>query len=169
MKIFFITIAIFLFASTALTQEKCELTLTEAPNLHNLRLGMSASEAGRAVGLSVKVKPDGQRTYFRNYIKSRAKGKLAGVRAIFLRFFDGRLYQIELFYEEGYRWQNLENLVEDYSAANNFSREFWRIEHGYAEADCGGFSLEADFILNPHIQITNDEIAGLVAKEREKK
>lgn len=154
---------------TISAQQKCELNLTEAPTLKNLKLGMSPVEARNVLGIKVKADKEGQSTYFQNYIKKKAKGKLAGIRAIFLRFYDAQLYQIELFYEEPYAWQNLESLLDYYSAKNNFPGEFWLTEYGYAEANCNGFSLDADYKLNPHIQLTNDAVAEVVEKERAEK
>jgi hypothetical protein len=149
-------------------RQKCELTLNEAPVLQNLRLGMSSDEASNVLGIKVKIKSVGQRTFFKNYLKQNAKGRLIGTRAMFLRFYEGKLYQIEFFYDQAYRWQTLESLLEDYSMQNNFPKEFWQTKYGYANANCNGFSLNADYILNPHIQLTNDGIAELVEEEREK-
>ncbi|MDQ3633530.1 MAG: hypothetical protein M3405_03350 [Acidobacteriota bacterium] len=169
MKIFLVTISILLLSANLFAQQKCELTLAEAPTLQNLSLGMSPTEARSILGIKVKADKEGQSTYFQNYIKKKAKGKLTGIRAIYLRFYDAKLYQIEFFYEQNYRWQNLENLLDDYSSNHNFPREFWLTEYGYADADCNGFSLDADYKLNPHIQLTNDGIAEIVEMERKEK
>ncbi len=169
MKIFLVTISILLLSANLFAQQKCELNLSEAPTLQNLRLGMSPVEARNVLGIKVKAEKEGQSTYFQNYIKKKAKGNLTGIRAIYLRFYDAKLYQIEFFYEQNYRWQNLDNLIDNYSVKSNFPREFWLTEYGYADANCNGFSLDADYKLNPHIQLTNDAIAEIVEAEREKK
>jgi len=169
MKLFLITISILFLAINVSAQEKCELALEQAPMLQNLRLGMLPQEVTSALKLKLKVKTKGQKSFFKSYAKKKAKRNLAGIRAIFLRFYDGKLYQIEFFYEKDYRWQNLESLLDYYSTQNNFPKEFWQNEYGYASADCKGFSLDADYILNPHIQLTNDAIAELVEKERAEK
>lgn len=169
MKIFLITISVLIFTLNISAQQKCELNLTEAPTLQNLRLGMSPNDARNVLKLKVKADKRGQSTFFKNYIKKKAKGNLIGIRAIYLRFYNRKLYQIEFFFEQNYRWQNLESLLVDYSATNNFPREFWQTEYGYADANCNGFSLDADYKLNPHIQLTNDAIAEIVEKEREEK
>ncbi len=169
MKIFLVTISVLLLSANLFAQQKCELNLHEAPPLQNLNLGMSPIEARNVLGIKVKAKKEGQSTYFQNYIKKKAKGNLTGIRAIYLRFYDAKLYQIEFFYDHNYRWQNLENLLDDYSIKNNFPREFWQTEYGYSEANCNGFSLDADYILNPHIQLTNDAVAELVEEERAEK
>jgi hypothetical protein len=168
MKTFLITISILIFALTINAQEKCELNLSQSPTLQKLKLGMTPSEASNVLGIKVKVKPEGQRSFFRNYIKKKAKGNLTGIRALFVRFYDGKIYQIEIFYEKDYRWQTLESMIDDYSASNNFPKEFWLNEYGYAKANCKGFSIDADYILNPHIQISEDAIAELVESKQEK-
>jgi hypothetical protein len=86
-----------------------------------------------------------------------------------LRFYNGTLYQIEIFYKKEYRWQDLESFLKDYSAQQSFPNQFWQTEYGYSKAKCQGFTLDADYILNPHIQITDDAISEIVEKEREKK
>ena len=168
MKFYLTTCLILLLAMQLSAQAKCELVLGEAPTLQHLKLGMTETETRRAIGLKVKAGETGQSTFFKNYIKSKAKRNLTGVRALYLRFYNERLYQIEFFYEPDYRWQNLENLLDDYSAKNNFPREFWESKYGYASADCAGFSLKANYQLNPHIQLTDKRIAEIVKSERKK-
>ncbi len=168
MRFLFITIIIFIFAVFTYAQQKCELTLEQSPRLLNLKLGITPNQASSVLPIKVKAKTEGQRTFFKNYIKKDAKGSLAGIRALFLRFYDGKLYQIEVFYKKEYRWQTLENFLSEYSSNQNFPQEFWKTEYGYSKANCNGFSLDADFILNPHIQITNDEIAKIVESKQKK-
>lgn len=159
-------LALLIFSVNLVAQEKCELNVSQSPSLQNLKLGMSPNEASQAIGLKFKIKADGQRSFFQNYINKKAKGKLTGIRALFLRFYNNELYQIEIFYEDDFRWQSLENLTKDYSSNQNFPNEFWEIEYGYAKAVCQNFTLDADFILNPHIQITNDAILKLIEQEK---
>ena len=169
MKFLFTAILGLLLAASFSAQEKCRLNLPESPTLQNLKLGMSETEARNVLGIKVKADDEGQSTFFQNYIKKKAKGKLIGTRALYLRFYNARLYQIEFFYEENYRWPDLENLLDDYSARQNFARDLWNLEYGYATAECDGFSLAADYILNPRIQLTDDTIAEIVAAERAEK
>jgi hypothetical protein len=169
-RIFFI-LSILLTSLPVLAQVPCELTVAESPRLLNLKLGMSVQDVNSVIGrdLKVKVKPEGERTFFKNYIKKPAKGTLAGIRAIFLSFFDGRLYQIELFYQEDYRWPDLGSLLRDYSSSQSFPESFWKVKNGYAKAQCGGFSLDADRVLGAHIQITDDVVMERVEALRKKK
>ncbi|MCO6509934.1 MAG: hypothetical protein J5I65_04005 [Aridibacter famidurans] len=130
----------------------------------NLRLGMTLSEVNSVTRPDLKVKADteGEETFFKNWIKKPAKGRLAGVRAIYLSFFRGRLYQIELFYQEGYRWQDLESFLAGIAADTGFARDFWKVKNGYAKATCEGFSMEADRVLGAHVQITDDAVMEAV-------
>ncbi len=146
-------------------QENCDLSNT---SLLGLRLGMLPEQARSVFGkdLKVKVKKKGQRTFFQNFIKKPAPNSLNGVRAIYLRFFDGRLYQIEIFYENRSDWQTLENFTGDFSAKANLPA--WKIENGKAEIICGGFSIVADRILNPRIELTDETIRAQIDESREK-
>jgi hypothetical protein len=97
------SIAAFLFslvlAVNVAAQENCELTSKTALLLLNLQIEMSPEQTQAVFGreLKIKIKKRGERTFFQNYIKKPASGSLTGVRALYLRFFDRRLYQIEIF------------------------------------------------------------------------
>lgn len=158
-----------LFLSTSLNAQEC--TLTEPPSLLNLRLGMTVPEVNSALGgdLKVKVKPEGERTFFKNWIKKPAKGRLTGLRAVFFSFYDGTLYQIELFYQEDHGWTDLDSMIGGFSSENGFPREFWSVKNGYAKAECEGFSLDADRVLGAHFQLTDDTIMAAVEESRKKK
>jgi hypothetical protein len=136
--------------------------------LLNLRLGISPEQARSVFGkdLKIKVKKKGQRTFFQNFIEKPAPNSLIGVRAIYLRFFDGRLYQIEIFYENRSNTQTLENFTADFSARTNLPA--WKIENGKAEIICGEFSIVADRVLNPRIELTNEAIRAQVEEIRRK-
>src|SRR5688572_26058663 len=88
------------FAVSAAAQNDCGLA--SAPKLSGFNLGMSPADAQAVVGsdFKIKVKQSGQRTFFQNFINAPAPNSLRGVRALSLRFLDGRLYQIEIFYED---------------------------------------------------------------------
>jgi hypothetical protein len=170
MRLTLFILSVLLLSFPAFAQEECKLTLAEAPALLNLRLGMTAPEVNAAIGrdLKVKVKPKGERSFFKNYIKKPAKGALTGVRAIYLRFFNGSLYQIELFYQEDYLWPDLGSLLTDYSSSHSFSANYWRVKNGYANARCDGFSLDADHVLGAHIELTDDVVLAEVEESRKK-
>ena len=172
MKALILFISILVFTTVVSAQEKCDLDVGDAPRLLNLRLGMTADEINAVLkgDLKVKVKPNGQRSFLRNYRKKEPKGSLQGVRALFLRFFDGRLYQIEIFYKDDAKPSNLGTFTNDYSSENGFPKAFWKIKHGYATAKCVGFSLRADTILNPHIELTDETgLEKIKAAEKLKK
>jgi len=161
-----VLILLFLFCSMpCAAQEDCDLSNT---SLLGLRLGMLPEQVRSVFGkdLKVKVKKKGQRTFFQNFIKKPAPNSLNGVRAIYLRFFDGRLYQIEIFYENRSDWQTLENFTYAFSAKTNLPA--WKIEKGKAEIICGEFSIVADQILNPRIELTNETIRAQVEEIRER-
>jgi hypothetical protein len=163
----FILILILMFCSIPnIAQENCGLS--NAPTLLNLRLGISPEQARSAFGrdLKVKVKKKGQRTFFQNFIEKPAPNSLNGVRAIYLRFFDAKLYQIEIFYENRSDWQTLENFTNDFPAGTDLPG--WKIEKGRAEIKCAEFSVVADRILNLRIELTDETIRAQVEAIREK-
>jgi hypothetical protein len=165
--IFFLTL-FFVFTSAA--QETCQLGLQNAPALHNLKLGASPAEARSVFGkdLKIKNKRSGEYTFFQNFIEKPATNSLAGIRALYLRFFDGSLYQIEIFYEDSTLPATLENFVNLQSTRLNLPREAWQIKYGIAGINCGGFSLAADAFLNPRLQLTDEMTLARVEAKRKK-
>jgi hypothetical protein len=154
----------------AAAQNACETLLPQAPAVLGLRLGMSPAEVQAVFGpdLRVKVKTSGTRSFFQNYIKEPARGSLAGVRALYLRFDEGRLYQAEVFYEEDFRFKTLAELTSDFAAVNNFPADLWQVKYGRAEIDCGRFSIRADRVLNPRLELTDEETLAKIAAARKK-
>lgn len=151
-------------------QQPCELASQPAPLLLNLRVGMSPEQAQTIFrkDLKIKVKKDGERTFFQNFIKKPAPVSLRGVRALYLRFFDRRLYQIEIFYEPRTDLPTLQTIAGALSAQLNFSISDWQIENNRARITCGETSLVADYILNPRVELTNETVRAVVEAEREK-
>ena len=152
-------------------QETCELASKRAPLLLNLQIGMSPEQARNVFGkdLKIKFKKKGERTFFQNFIKNPAPAPLNGVRALYLRFFDGKLYQIEIFYENQQNFNSIEEVINALSAQLNLPVSDWEIKFNRAEISCGEISLVADYILNPRIEITNEAIRAEIEELRKKK
>lgn len=151
-------------------QQPCDLTTRPAALLLNLRIGMSPAEAQAAVGrdLKIKIKKSGERTFFQNFIKRRAPASLDGARAVYLRFFDRRLYQIEIFYEPRTNLTTLADVSDRLAAELSFAAADWKIENNQARIVCGEISLIADAVLNPRVELT-DETTRAIVEERRKK
>jgi len=166
-------IAVFLFSlvfvAVAAAQETCELSSKTAPLLLNLQIGMLPEQAQNVFGkdLKIKIKKNGERTFFQNFIKKPAPNSLRGVRALYLRFFDRRLYQIEIFYEPRQDLRTLEDITDALSSQLKFPISDWKIKNNRAEINCGETSLVADNILNPRIELTNETIRAKVKELRE--
>jgi len=161
-----------LFVVTGAAQNTCAAKLENAPTLLNLKLGMSPAEAQGGVGKSLKIKNkrSGEYTFFQNFIESRAPNSLTDTRAVYLRFYDGALYQIEIFYEEKGETLTLEDFIKRQSAKLNLPVEAWKIKFGIAEINCGDFSLTADKFLNPRLELTdNITLANVEAKRKKSK
>lgn len=166
--IFPIIFLIFTFAVTGTAQESCILGAENAPPLFKLKLGNSPEQARENLNRKFKIKnkKKGEYTFFQNFIKDKTPAFLWEIRAFYLRFYDGKLYQIEFFYEPQNRFQTLENFVNFQTANLNLPPSLWNIEYGIAEIDCGGFSIEIDKVLNPRIEITDEAIRAEVEAER---
>jgi hypothetical protein len=153
MKRILTTVFLCAFSISVSAQTKCELPLGSAPTLFNLRLGMNGKEAKSAVDGKLKIKDKKEGVFFQNFIKKSSPSNLPGIRAIYLRFFDSKIYQIEIFYEQ--EPQEIEKLVKTFSAENNIDLELWEIKNGIAELQCDGFSIVSDVYLNPRIELTD--------------
>ncbi len=158
------------FVAVAAAQETCELSSKTASLFLNLQIGMSPEQARNVFGkdLKIKIKKNGERTFFQNYIKKPAPNSLRGVRALYLRFFDRRLYQIEIFYEPRQDLKTLEDIADALSSQLNFPISDWKITNNRAAINCDEISLVADNILNPRIELTNETIRAKVKESREK-
>lgn len=171
-SIFIILFPLFCAINTA--AQTCDLSSKAAALFLNLPIGASPEQTQTIIGkaLKIKVKKKGERTFFQNFIKKSAPESLRGVRALYLRFFDGKLYQIEIFYEPRTDLNSLESLTKSLASAFNFSAENWQIENGQAKIQCGETSLVADYVLNPRIELTDETVRGKIVevrKEKEKK
>ena len=144
------------FASSISAQEKCELPMSSAPAMFNLRLGMSGRDAKNAVSgkLNIKIKEEG--VFFQNFIKKSSPKPIEGVRAIYLRFFDSKLYQIEIFFEK--EVSDFEEFVRNYSTKNGLDFKYWSVKNGVAKLNCQGLSMTIDNYLNLRVELTDDEL-----------
>ena len=154
--------------SAARAQENCAWTRQTADITINLRLGMTTEEAQAALGkdLKIKLKPRGDYRFFQNYIDKNPPPKLRGVRALYLRFFERRLYQIEIFYEEEFS-PTLENFAARLAAQLDFPASEWVYENKKARIRCGENSLAADYVLNPRVELTDETILAKVSEQNE--
>ena len=150
--------SVLLFGPGAAAQNSPECPLPNVPRLQDLSLGMSPTDVQNVFGrdLKIKVKSSGDRSFFQNYIKKDARGKLAGVRALYLRFLDGRLYQIEIFYAERADLPTLQTFAVELAAQLQFPPNVkWQLVKGKAVIDCGAFTLVADKPVNPRVELTD--------------
>lgn len=157
-------------AAVCAAQETCRIASERAPLLLNLQIGISPETARAAFGkdLKIKIKKNGERTFFQNYVKNPAPERLRGVRALYLRFFDRGLYQIEVFYEPRADLPTLEAVKNALSDQYGLPLSEWQIENNRAEIKCGDVSLVADHVLNPRVELTDEIVRRRVEAAREK-
>lgn len=169
MKLFICHLLLIFGAFTASGQDFCRPEIKDSLALHGLRLGQTPAQTQSALGnnLKINIKKNGFRVFFQNFINNKPPPTLPNVRAVYLRFFDQRLYQIELFYENKTQWQTPADFTADLSARMNIPLSLWQTEYGIAKINCGDFSIIADKVLNPRVQITDEIIRAKVEEIRE--
>lgn len=145
--------------------------LNDSPPLLGLRLNMSPEQAQSAVGkaLKIKFKTRDEKIIFQNYIDKPSPSSIAGVRALYLRFVDQKLYQIEVFYEEKAGVKTLQDFTTMLSSNWNYPGLNWQIAKGKAMINCGSFTVVADKVLNPHIELTDETERVKVEEIRNRK
>lgn len=166
MKIIFFVIILLVSSASAQT-ENCNLPMTDAPALLGLRLGMSPPEVKSVFGGKLKIKVKKEGTFFQNYIDKKPPSFLPNVRAVYLRFFDAKLYQIEIFYKPQTERQTLTEFVGRLDTKLNLPN-LWTSEYGVAQLNCGTFSIIADNVLNPRVQLTDEAIRARFEAAQEK-
>lgn len=155
MKGFLLLLILLLPLSSSAAQETCALTLKDAPSFFGLKLEMSPAQVKTVFGKSLKLKVKREGTFFQNFIDKSPPSFLPGVRALYLRFFDSKLYQIEVFYEATNKKQPLAEFVDILSENKNLPANFWENKNGKYTLDCAAFSLVADNVLNPRTELTD--------------
>lgn len=143
----------------------------DAPSFFNLKLGMTDEQVRDQLGKELKFKPkkkNQERTFFQNFITKPPPAILPGVRAIYLRFLNRKIYQIEIFYENRPEWPTLTEFIRSLTANQNFSNAAWIVGADNARVECVDFTLSADKVLNPRIELT-DEAASTKALAARKK
>ncbi|MEO6588110.1 MAG: hypothetical protein ABIP06_02170 [Pyrinomonadaceae bacterium] len=158
------------FLSSVQAQETCAWTKTSANIALNLRLGMTTAEVNAALGGKPKIKNKtrGEYRFFQNYIDDKPPAKLRNVRALYVRFFDGQLYQAEIFYDESFS-PSLENFAALIAQQYSFSLTDFKAEKTKLIVRCGENTLAADDVLNPRIELTNEPILEKTNKLNEAK
>lgn len=174
MKTFYPKIALLfllIFSFSAQAQENCTQFTKTSDILLNLQLGMTAEEVTNKIGKNLGIKTNKKDDYrfFQNYINKKPPQNLTGVRAIYLRFFEKKLYQLEIFYDENKYPSDLKNFSEVASTQLNLSVADWKIAHRQAVFKCGDVSLEIDYQLNPRVELTNEPIQKQVDEINKKK
>ncbi len=156
MKIALFLILLFI-SNVAAQTPNCDLAISDAPTLLGLRLGMSPQQARDVFGGKLKIKVKKAGTFFQNYIDKNPPSFLPNVRALYLRFFEAQLYQIEIFYQPQTERQTLAEFIKRLDTRLNLPN-FWESEYGQAELNCRTFSLVADNVLNPRVQLTDEPL-----------
>lgn len=168
-KIFFLLFFCLFSAATFNAQEKCDLTLQDAPIVFDLSLEMTPQQTQSVFGKNLKIKVKKEGSFFQNFIDKRPPAFLAKVRALYLRFFNRKLYQTEIFYESEEGKENLDEFVADLSVKLKLPTKYWKRENGKYLMDCAEFSLVADNVLNPRIELTDKAVKAEFEESQKRK
>lgn len=168
-------VSIFIFlifsASGVMAQPPAACSMANPPAVFGLRLNMSPEEAQAITSdaLKIKFRSNDEKIIFQNYINKTAPKPFTGARALYLRFYERRLYQIEVFYEETPAVKTLEDFTASLSAQWNFPVSDWQREKIKSFVNCGNFSIVAMKILNPKIELTDEPTRAKVEAIRKSK
>jgi hypothetical protein len=94
-------------------------------------------------------------TVFESFADRPPPKTLTGLTALYLRFFNDRLFQIEVFYEDKTGSTKLKDFTTRLSADLGLDSAAWSIKYDRASLNCGEFLLTADTVLNPHAELTD--------------
>lgn len=153
------------FVFVAQARDNCVWTTQKAALALDLRLGMTTAEAQSVLrgALKIKLKSKGDYRFFQNYINKNPPSRLRGVRAVYLRFFERKLYQIEVFYEPSFS-PSLESFTGALAGQFAFAPAEWMFENKKASTRCGEKTLVADYVLNPRVELTDEAILSKVSE-----
>lgn len=110
-----------------------------------------------------------RRNVFQNFIDKPPPAFLPNVRALYLRFFDRKLYQIEIFYEDRNEQQTAAQFVDVLSKDFNLPQQLWANKYEKYKLNCNGFSLVADKVLNPHVELTDEATRARFEEDQKSK
>ena len=161
-------LSILAVSAGAQQSQPCKKTLSEAPAVYGLRLGMSFDEVRPVLGAKVKPPKTGEGSFFLDFNEVAPPDNLKGIRVAYLRFFAGNLYQIEFFYDDKDNPTKLDEFTGQLSTDLNLSGVPWQVKNGLAQIDCGDFVLTADTVLNRHLELTDDAAQAEFKKKKKK-
>ena len=171
-KLIVIFAATLVLAVPVISQQPCR-TLNEAPAIFGFKLGMSFDDVRSILGPSIKFwkksPKNGEGSFFQNFVEQPPPDNLKGVRALYLRFFNNKLYQVEVFYEDKDQPTKLADFTKQLSTELNLPTDVWTVKNDLATMNCGDFVLTADTVLNRHVELTDDAASQAFQKERQQK
>jgi hypothetical protein len=168
-KLIFTISAVLILHVIALSQQPCSKTVSQAPPMFGFTLGMSFENFRSVLGRTLKIKPkkNGEGSFFLDFNEQPPPDNLIGVKAAYVRFFNGNVYQIEVFYNDKDQAIKLEDFTNHLSVDFGLPSQAWSVKSGQAEMNCDGFMLTADVILNRHIELTDVAAKAEFDKKRE--
>ena len=170
----FISLVMCAIGCTQTATAQCTLKsdqLSDAPELHGFRLGMTPEQAkarepliqfGRADEIGV-IKTSINPLYDPRFDKVA----FAGVRTISLDFLDEKLTTLWIGYENTFKWQTVDAFVTGIGKSLNLPAG-WVAKRGSQQMHCNGFTIAVSLIAgSPSVRLSDDAADETIATRRE--
>src|SRR5687768_12167109 len=152
----------------------CTLKLEQLPSaseLHGFRLGMTIDQVKARVPPVVFGRTDQfglSRTSINPHFDSRFDAaSFDGVRTVSLSFLDGRLFEIWIGYDTGFKWQKLEDFVAGFGKALGLPGK-WHAKGRGQLMSCDGVEIFASMVGgSPGLRLTDTAAEHTLTSRRE--
>src|SRR5690349_3202916 len=101
-KLTFAAAIVLLVSVYTFSQESCNRPVSEAPAISGLTVGMSFEQVQQALGSVLKTKPlkNVEGTIYLSFAEQSPPKSLRNIGTLWLRLFENRVYQVEVFYSD---------------------------------------------------------------------
>lgn len=169
-----ISFVILLIGCTQIATAQCTLKsdqLSDAPELHGFRLGMTPEQARARVPLIQFGHADEigiiKTSINPLYDPRFDKVAFADVRTISLDFLDEKLTTLWIGYENTFKWQTVDDFVAGISKSLNLPAA-WTAKRGGQQLHCEGFTIAVSLIAgSPSVRLSDDAADETIATRRE--
>jgi len=169
-----ISFVILLIGCAQIATAQCTLKsdqLSDAPELHGFRLGMTPEQAKARVPLIQFGHADEigiiKTSINPLYDPRFDKVAFADVRTISLDFLDEKLTTLWIGYENTFKWQTVDAFVAGISKSLNLPAA-WTVKRGGQQLHCDGFTIAVSLIAgSPSVRLSDDAADETIATRRE--
>ena len=168
LKFSVLTLLLFLSLYVSFAHGQCQRSISEAPAISGLKIGMSSDEVQLLLGSNTKIKPfkSGTGTIYLSFAEQAPPENLRDIGTLWVRLFENRVYQVEAFYSDTAKTERIESFLGELSTTYQISPAAWQVKNNYATLDCGEFLIKADVVLNRHLEVTDKALKAEFEKKR---